>query len=40
MRDYYTDEMREAALILDLVKAGGFVPQETVMWALWRLGDL
>jgi hypothetical protein len=40
MRDYYTDEMREAALILDLVKAGGFVPDETVLWCLYTLGDL
>ena len=40
MRQAYNPEEREAARILDLVKAGGDVPATTVTWALWVLGDL
>ena len=40
MREQYTDEKREAAHILDLVRAGGNVPDVKVTWALWILGDL
>lgn len=40
MRNNMNDEEREASRILDLVRAGGDVPESTVTWALWVLGDL
>lgn len=40
MRDRYNHEEREAAHILDLARAGGDVPESTITWALWVLGDL
>ncbi len=40
MRDRYNHEEREAAHILDLTRAGGDVPESTITWALWVLGDL
>lgn len=40
MRDHLNYEEREAAHILDLVRAGGDVPETTITWALWVLGDL
>lgn len=40
MRTHYNDEEREAARILDLARAGGDVPESTITWALWTLGDL
>lgn len=40
MRENYNDEELEAARILDLARAGGDVPESTVTWALWTLGDL
>lgn len=40
MRNHYNYEEREAAHILDLVRAGGDVPESTIKWALWTLGDL
>jgi hypothetical protein len=40
MRENYTQEEQEAARILDLAKAGGDVPETTIIWALWVLGDL
>jgi hypothetical protein len=40
MRNQYNHEELEASRILDLVRAGGDVPEITVTWALWVLGDL
>jgi len=40
MRNNYTQEEQEAAHILDLARAGGDVPESTITWALWVLGDL
>lgn len=40
MRDKYNQEELEAARILDLVKVGGEVTEDTITWALWVLGDL
>lgn len=40
MRTNYNFEELEAACILDLAKAGGDVPETTIIWALWVLGDL
>jgi hypothetical protein len=40
MRDHLNHEEREAARILDLVRAGGDAPASAVTWALWVLGDL
>jgi hypothetical protein len=40
MRNNYTQEEQEAARILDLTRAGGDVPESTIIWALWVLGDL
>lgn len=40
MRTTMNDEEREASRILDLARAGGDVPESTVTWALWVLGDL
>lgn len=40
MRNNMNDEEREASRILDLARAGGDVPESTVTWALWVLGDL
>ncbi len=40
MRNNYTQEEQEAASILDLARAGGDVPESTITWALWVLGDL
>lgn len=40
MREHLNYEEREAAHILDLVRAGGDVPETTITWALWVLGDL
>lgn len=40
MRDHMNHEELEASRILDLMRAGGDVPESTVTWALWVLGDL
>lgn len=40
MREHMNYEEREAAHILDLAREGGDVPESTVTWALWVLGDL
>ena len=40
MRNNYNQEEQEAARILDLARAGGDVPESTITWALWVLGDL
>jgi hypothetical protein len=40
MRNQYNYEELEAARVLDLARAGGFVPDAMVTWALWTLGDL
>lgn len=40
MRNNYNFEELEASRILDLVRAGGDVPESTITWALWVLGDL
>ena len=40
MRKNYNFEELEAARILDLAKSGGDVPETTIIWALWVLGDL
>lgn len=40
MRKQMNDEEREASRILDLVRAGGDVPESVITWALWTLGDL
>lgn len=40
MRTFYTYEEQEAARILDFAKQGGDVPESTVTWCLWVLGDL
>jgi len=40
MRGAYNYEELEAARILDLVRAGGEVPDTAITWALWTLGDL
>lgn len=40
MRDHMNYEEREASHILDLARNGGDVPESTVIWALWVLGDL
>lgn len=40
MRNHMNYEEREAAHILDFARAGGEVPESTVLWALWVLGDL
>jgi len=39
MRNHYNYEEREAARILDLVRAGGDAPESVITWALWTLGD-
>jgi len=39
MRNHYNYEEREAARILDLVRAGGDAPESVITWALWVLGD-
>lgn len=40
MRNQYNYEEREAARILDLVRAGGDAPESAITWALWVMGDL
>lgn len=40
LRDHYNDEELAAATVLDMVRAGGYVAQEAIRWALWVLGDL
>jgi len=40
MRNHMNDEEREASRILDLVRAGGDVPESVIIWALWTTGDL
>ena len=40
MRTAMNYEELEASRILDLARAGGDVPESTVTWALWVLGDL
>jgi hypothetical protein len=40
MRNHYNHEELEAARILDWAKCGGDVPESTIAWALWVLGDL
>lgn len=39
-RDHMNYEELEASHILDLVRAGGDVPESVITWALWVLGDL
>lgn len=39
MREHYNHEELEAARILDAVKAGLDIPETTVTWALWIMGD-
>jgi len=40
MRDQLNHEELEAMRILDAVKAGIDIEQETINWALWVTGDL
>jgi len=40
MRNHMNHEEREASRILDLLRAGGDVPDTTVAWCLFVLGDL
>ena len=40
MRNNYNSEELEASRILDYVRAGGVVPDTSITWALWVLGDL
>jgi predicted DNA-binding protein (UPF0251 family) len=40
MRDQLNYEELEAMRILDAVKAGIDIAQETINWALWVTGDL
>jgi len=40
MRDHMTSEQKEASHILDLARMGGDVPESTIIWALWVLGDV
>ena len=40
MRNNMNHEELEASHILDLARLGGDVPESTVLWALWVLGDL
>ena len=40
MRNNYNHEELEASRILDYVRAGGQVPDTSITWALWILGDL
>ena len=40
MREHMNHEEREASRILDLLRAGGAVPDSTVVWCLFVLGDL
>jgi len=40
MRDHMNYEEREAAHILDWLREGGEVPDSTVVWCLFVLGDL
>ena len=39
LRDHYTDEQRQAAQILDMVRANLQVPAPDIRWALIVLGD-
>lgn len=39
-RAHMNHEELEASHILDLVRAGGDVPESVITWALWTLGDL
>lgn len=40
MRENYNHEELEAARILDAVRAGIYVPDASITWALWVMGDL
>lgn len=40
MRTHMNHEELEASRLLDLARAGGDVPDSTINWALWTLGDL
>jgi hypothetical protein len=40
LRDNYDMQQQEAARLLDLVRAGGLVSDDSIRWALWVLGDL
>ena len=40
MRQHMNHEELEASRILDFAKAGGEVPDSTITWALWVLGDM
>ena len=40
MRNKMNQEELEASRILDLARAGGDVPESSIIWALWTLGDL
>ncbi len=39
MRNHYTVEELQAALLLDYARAGGDVPIDLINRALWVLGD-
>lgn len=39
LRDHYTDEQRQAAQILDMVRANLQVPAPDIRWALIVLGE-
>lgn len=40
LRSNMTDRKRKAHEILDIVKAGGYMPDSRVSWALAVLGDV
>lgn len=40
LREHYNEEELAAATVLDMVAAGGHIADETILWALWILGDL
>ena len=40
MRDHLTDIQKEAARLLDFVRAGGNLAPGRVTWCLWILGDI
>lgn len=40
LREHYNDEELAAATVLDMVRAGGYVADAAIRWALWVLGDL
>ena len=40
MREHMNYEELEASHILDWARSGGEVPDSTLIWCLWVLGDL